>query len=320
MSNSHCVQIETTTTNDNIVVIHRVLATSQLATWHPESPMLLLMCLALIQLVTWRCHIVLAVLVLGNRWWWWWWLRKREASSILFLSFRGHSFCVIPGTIPAECEFCSTFRQNSFINLAGNCAKIDSYGILGIDRIPPDSGRNQWKTVKTSLNANQNLTLEILQALLWLKPKDITKIFWDLHSIIHIPVFDTSPIHFYHVSLWDFLMDWCRSCNLYIDGVKAHSLLLKMCIQTLTDFHGGSTWERTTGALLYSRNYWVTHYNYGDTLDPGILDKVLEEHNPETWLPLDSLSDATSFTSWWNGFALLWDRFHGRVSVFIYLV
>jgi len=73
------------------------------------------------------------------------------ASLILFLSFRGHSFHVIPGTIPAECEFRSTFRWNSFINLAGNCAKIDSYGILGIDRIPPDSSRNQWRTVKTSI-------------------------------------------------------------------------------------------------------------------------------------------------------------------------
>jgi len=57
---------------------------------------------------------------------------------------------VIPRTIPAECDFHSTFHQNSFINLAGNCAKIDSYGIPGIDRIPPDSGRNQWRTVKTS--------------------------------------------------------------------------------------------------------------------------------------------------------------------------
>jgi len=69
---------------------------------------------------------------------------------IPFLSFQGHSFHVIPGTIPAECEFHFTFRQNSFINLAGNCAKIDSYGIPGIDWIPPDSGRNQWRTVKTS--------------------------------------------------------------------------------------------------------------------------------------------------------------------------
>jgi len=76
--------------------------------------------------------------------------RSIWASSIPFLSFRGHSFRVIPGTIPAECEFCSTFCWNSFINLAGNCAKIDSYGIPGIDQILPDSGRNQWRTVKTS--------------------------------------------------------------------------------------------------------------------------------------------------------------------------
>jgi len=73
-----------------------------------------------------------------------------DGLTIPFLSFRGHSFPVIPGTIPAECEFCSTFRRNSFINLAGSCAKIDSYGIPGIDWIPPDSGRNQWRTVKTS--------------------------------------------------------------------------------------------------------------------------------------------------------------------------
>jgi len=34
--------------------------------------------------------------------------------------------------------------------LAGNCAKIDSYGIPGIDWILPDSSRNQWRMVKTS--------------------------------------------------------------------------------------------------------------------------------------------------------------------------
>jgi hypothetical protein len=57
---------------------------------------------------------------------------------------------VIPGTIPAEFEFRSKFRWNGVINLAGPCAKFDSYGIPGIARIPPDSGRNQWRTVKTS--------------------------------------------------------------------------------------------------------------------------------------------------------------------------
>jgi hypothetical protein len=170
------------------------------------------------------------------------------------------------------------------------------------------------------LNTNQSPTLEILQALLQLEPEDITMIFWDLHSIVHIPVSDKKPIRFYHASLRDFLMDRHRSRNLYIDGSKAHSFLLNLCIQTLTDFHGGSTREKTAVALQYSMDYWVTHYNYGDKLDPGILDKVLEEYNPETWLPLDSSADAAAFISWWNDFALLRDRFHSRVSVLIYLV
>ena len=58
------------------------------------------------------------------------------------------------------------------------------------------------------LNSSQSLTLEFLQALLQLKLKDISIIFWDLHSIIDIPVSDKKPIHFYHASLQDFLMDW----------------------------------------------------------------------------------------------------------------
>ena len=167
------------------------------------------------------------------------------------------------------------------------------------------------------LNKNQHPTLEILQALLQLEPEDITVIFWDLHSIVRIPFDDKEPIHFYHASLRDFLMDRHRSGNLYIDGSKAHSFLLKMCIQTLADFYGGSTQKRTAVALPYSK-YWVTHYDYGDKLDPGSLDEVLEEYDPETWLPLDSSADVTAFTSWWNDFALLRDRFHSRVSVFIY--
>ena len=69
---------------------------------------------------------------------------------------------MIPGTIPAEFEFCSKFRQNEGINLAGPSAKFDSSGILGIAWIPPDSGRNQWRTVKTS-----DFVLEYAGATAW---------------------------------------------------------------------------------------------------------------------------------------------------------
>jgi len=52
MSNSHCVEIETTTMNNDIVIIRHVLAMLQPVTWHPESPMLSSMRPVLIQLVT----------------------------------------------------------------------------------------------------------------------------------------------------------------------------------------------------------------------------------------------------------------------------
>ena len=110
-------------------------------------------------------------------------------------------------------------------------------------------------------------------------------------------------------------MDRHRSRDLYIDGSKAHSFLLKLCIQTLTDFHGGSTQERTAVALQYSRNFWVTHYNYSDKLDPGALDKVLEEYDPEMLLPLAYSTSVNALISWWNNFALLQDHLHSRVSV-----
>jgi hypothetical protein len=35
--------------------------------------------------------------------------------------------------------------------LAGSTAKIPFRGIPGIDRIPADSGRNTWRTVKNSI-------------------------------------------------------------------------------------------------------------------------------------------------------------------------
>ena len=94
------------------------------------------------------------------------------------------------------------------------------------------------------LNENQSPTPEFLQAFLRLEPEDITMIFWDLHSIVHIPFSDKNPIRFYHASLRDFLMDRHRSGNLYIDGSKAHSFLLKTYIQTLTDFYGRTTRRR----------------------------------------------------------------------------
>ena len=168
------------------------------------------------------------------------------------------------------------------------------------------------------LNDKQNPTLEFLKAFLRLEPDDITTIFWDLHSIVQIPVSDKNPIHFYHASLRDFLTDLYRSGNLYIDKSKIHLYLLKKCVQTLTDFHGGSTREGTAAAVEYSKDYWTTHYKCCAQLDT--LDKVLEEHDPQTWLSLSKSASSNAFLLWRDDLMLLRDRFHRRVSVFIYLV
>jgi len=55
--------------NDNIVIIHHLVATLLAATWQPCIPSLALMWLVLIDWVTWHCHIVAAVVDLG-RWMW----------------------------------------------------------------------------------------------------------------------------------------------------------------------------------------------------------------------------------------------------------
>ena len=97
----------------------------------------------------------------------------------------------------------------------------------------------------------------------------MTIIFWDLHSIIHIPVCQKDPIYFYHASFRDFLTDRHRSGSLYVDEFKARSFLLKLCIQTLSDFYGRSTQKITPIALQYSRIAWQSHCELQDGFDKG---------------------------------------------------
>ena len=159
-------------------------------------------------------------------------------------------------------------------------------------------------------------TPELIQGLLRLDPEDMTIIFWDLHSIIHIPVCQKDPIYFYHASFRDFLTDRHRSGSLYVDEFKARSFLLKLCIQTLSDFYGGSTQKITPIALQYSRIAWQSHCELdGFDLDYGFLASVLGQFDPETWLPLDSSAEATAFITWWHDFAPFQENLHAQVSV-----
>ena len=131
--------------------------------------------------VMWHCCVLQvghAVLIVGGAWllcvvvgaghWQQWWARcigivdndggwERVGCLLMTPKLQGfHSasfwWACLPGnTILAEFEFHSKFCQNHLINLAGPSAKFDSSGIPGIAQIPPDSCRNQWRTIKTSL-------------------------------------------------------------------------------------------------------------------------------------------------------------------------
>ena len=100
----------------------------------------------------WSCLLMTPKLSIGKHQCSIWMLStNNDSTRIPFHLIPGsNSFQMIPGTILAEFEFHSKCHWNNLINLAGPSAKFHSSGILGIAWIPPDSGRNQWRTVKTS--------------------------------------------------------------------------------------------------------------------------------------------------------------------------
>ena len=164
-------------------------------------------------------------------------------------------------------------------------------------------------------NPEQSPTVNFLLPLLQIDPEDATIIFWDLHSIVHVPVSHDRPINFYHASFRDFLLDRHRAGNLFVDACAVHQLLLKMCIQALSA-RSRKRRTRTNSIEQYSTQHWLTHYLRGDDLNPGFLDKILEKSNLEIWLPKLRKSDSVSdFVSWWDDFAAVRGRFHSRVSV-----
>ena len=142
------------TTNDDIIIVRRLQSM-----W------------PLIRLEMWHCHVILAVVVVGDgcAWLWplvmvaswccgrWWWVRRSDCllmtpkSSIsIIIPFRRIPLAFLPSDswnhsgriwilfeIPLESlyQFGRPLCQIWFLRNSGNC---------------PDSGRNQWRTIKTS--------------------------------------------------------------------------------------------------------------------------------------------------------------------------
>ena len=148
------------------------------------------------------------------------------------------------------------------------------------------------------LSGSQTLSCDFLHPLLGLSLEDLSLLFWDLHSILHVPVSMTDQLHFHHASFSDFLMGKHRSGVLHIDELKAHLYLLESCIRNICDALNTSPSSFEDGkyhALQYSLSFWSYHFVCANCIMNGIHPKKWQ------WSPNDS--DIKNLAKWWNFFA-----------------
>ena len=167
------------------------------------------------------------------------------------------------------------------------------------------------------LNGDQDPTPDFLASLLDLDLEELTLLFWDLHSIVHIPKSSSRAIRFHHASFRDYLVNAYRSKELHVQEFKAHSLLCELCLRNL------SKWSRTiteTGvyipAMQYSSEQWAHHYTCGDRISVGVLDGILSKFDPSECLSLSDSVTSSGLIAWWDRFALARHRWHLRVNSF----
>ena len=168
------------------------------------------------------------------------------------------------------------------------------------------------------LKGHQRPTPYFLESLLGLGPEEVALLFWDLHSIIYIPDFKSDPIHFYHASFRDFLVDCRRSEHLQIDEHAAHSLLLKSCMRHLPD----ASIYRSMCSIVeeYSRDCWWKHYSRGNSIKEGSLDSILQAFKPNTGcLSFSASTPRTRLIYWWSIYGRVRSYCHHQVSKFFYL-
>ena len=127
--------------------------------------------------------------------------------------------------------------------------------------------------------ADRAATPVLLESLVDTDFNDITLLFWDLHSIVHVPISRTDTVRFYHASFRDYLVDRHRSKDLHIDEYPVQSFLFKSCMQQLCNASNSAS-ATMSPALEYSRKSLSNHYIRGDLLKMGSLDPFLENFKP----------------------------------------
>ena len=152
-----------------------------------------------------------------------------------------------------------------------------------------------------------------LESLVGTNFEDITLLFWDLQSIIRVPVSSTDSVHFYHASFRDYLVDHHRSKDLHIDEHSVQFFLLKSCMRRLCNATAGP-------ATKYSQKSWSNHYIRGDSLKMGSLDILLENFmhlacrgsNIEN----QTTTPNTDLMYWWIVYDLTLKKIHDQVSIY----
>ena len=149
-----------------------------------------------------------------------------------------------------------------------------------------------------NLSGSQTLSCDFLHPLLGLSSEDLSLLFWDLHSIMHVPVSETDQLHFHHASFGDFLMNKHRSGVLHIDELKAHLYLLESCIHNIPDALNTSPSSFEDGkhhALQYSLSFWSYHFVCANC--------IMNNIHPEKWRWSPDDLDINNLAKWWNFFA-----------------
>ena len=138
-------------------------------------------------------------------------------------------------------------------------------------------------------------TLDFLASLVGTNLEDIILLFWDLHSIIHVPASSTDTIRFYHASFRDYLVDHHRSKDLHIDEYPVQCFLLKSCMQQLCN-------ATMSPAMEYSWKSWYNHYIRGDSLKMGLLDPLLENfmHLACQGSNIENQTIILNLSYWWS--------------------
>ena len=141
--------------------------------------------------------------------------------------------------------------------------------------------------VGSIVTLSEPLSVTALRELLGLDPETVHLRLRHLHSVLHIPSDDTSPINLWHPSFREFLLDRKRHNSkgrqeFWVDEVQAHNNLAARCIElmsitlqkpdlcdlrlpgvAMTDVKESSVNECVPPELRYACVHWVYHIEKG---------------------------------------------------------